>query len=389
MKRSVLVLMLAITACGDPGPAPATTTPTGGPPTTAASTTEAGVAVTITATPVQQADGSIELCPAGINGPCPGIVLDGDLDPDLISAPDQSTVIQVSGTYDGRRLTPTSEPTQIEHPSTDPLDFSSLCDDLEGNPGGPSENLTQGLAEYAAGQPDYAGMWWDQASWVMTVWFVGDDVTDHQDAIIALSPDEPVCVAGGARFSEAELLEAMDLLPTLYDTRGRPLTAASYGADTIRNHIPLSVEEIDPETRRLIEDAVGARVALLPFIEMLDAPLGELPEPVPVVEGDVDLMTSEIRAAAGMDALGTFEVRYDADVNCVYLTGAAGDTGYRLAPVWPFGYSATSAPLTVYDYDGNVVVTESETIELGGGAVDAAFVDGDVCGADEAWVVNR
>jgi hypothetical protein len=35
------------------------------------------------------------------------------------------------------------------------------------------------------------------------------------------------------------------------------------------------------------------------------------------------------------------------------------------------------------------VVTEGESIELGGGFVGVDFVDGNTCGADGAWIVNR
>lgn len=348
------------------------------------------MAVIVTATPVEQPDGSIELCPAGINGPCPGILLDGELDPSLISSAEQFVAIEVQGVYDGRRLTPTAEPVVADYPTFEEPEFSSLCPELRGSSTlNPSDALTSALAEYTATRDDFAGMWWDQEISVMTVWFVGDDVSDHQAAIAGLSNDEPVCVLGGARFSEAELIEATESIQGLTDSRGRPLVTAGYGIDTIRNQIPLSVEELDTATRTALIEAVGDRVVIYPFLEMTEHTLADLPTPVPAVAGDVEILTSSLRSGGGMDALGTFEMAYDPDLNCVYFPGSEGGPEGRTVPMWPFGYSATSDPLTLYDYDGNVFAVEGDTLELGGGNVPADMVEGERCGAENAWVVNR
>jgi hypothetical protein len=90
-----------------------------------------------------------------------------------------------------------------------------------------------------------------------------------------------------------------------------------------------------------------------------------------------------------MDALGEFTIGYDAELNCVYFPGDENGAGGRTVPVWPFGYSATSSPLVIYDYDGNVLAGEDDEIELGGGFVAAGFVEGNTCGAAGAWIVNR
>jgi len=55
---------------------------------------------------------------------------------------------------------------------------------------------------------------------------------------------------------------------------------------------------------------------------------------------DIELLTQPTRGGGGMDALGTFEVAFDANLNCVYFPGdgdVAPDEG-RTAPIWPFGY---------------------------------------------------
>jgi hypothetical protein len=205
--------------------------------------------------------------------------------------------------------------------------------------------------------------------------------------------DEPICVAGGARFSETDLLEASGLLSGFVDSRGLPLATSGYGLDGRENRIDLPVEELDAETREALAELVGERVIPHAFIYMLDAPLAELPEPIPVVEGDVEILTSRTRFGGGMTALGLFTVGYDPELNCVFLgegsAGAEPENSARTVPVWPFGYSATSSPLIIYDYDGNLFATEGEDIELGGGHVDVGFVDGNTCGAAGAWIVNR
>ena len=71
------------------------------------------------------------------------------------------------------------------------------------------------------------------------------------------------------------------------------------------------------------------------------------------------LETADTRGGAGMDALGTFTVRFDAEQRCVY--GEAG--AERIGLIWPFGYYATSDPLRVLDNDGRLVAREGDLIE--------------------------
>jgi hypothetical protein len=402
MKRPsiLLALVLVVVACGEPIPGSGTTTlpggsstgPTGTPTTSVPQ--DSGVAVVITATAVEQPDGSIELCPPGMTGPCPGIVLDGEIDPDLVASDDNPVVVEVTGRYDGRSLLAGSVPIQVDHPANTPVEFDSLCPDLRGTSRvNPDESLVEAVTNYTGGRADYAAMWWDRESAVLTVWFKGDDVTAHQEAIGQIAGNEPICVAGGARFSETELLEASQLLNEFVDSRGLPLATSGFGVGGVENRIDLPVEELDQETRDALAELVGERVVPHPYVYMLDASLAQLPEPVPTVEGDVEILTSRNRAGGGMDALGLFTVAYDAKLNCVFLgegsTGVEPENSGRTVPVWPFGYSATSSPLTIYDYDGNVVAGEGGEIELGGGFVDVGFVDGNTCDAVGAWIVNR
>jgi hypothetical protein len=310
------------------------------------------------------------------------------MDPELIASEGNPIVIQVTGAYDGRRLVPESPPTAVEYPPLAESDFASLCPDLRGSPSLNSpDDLTADIGNYVSSQPDYAETWWDSESSVLTVWFKGDDVAAHKAAIEALADGEPVCVAGGARFSQAELLAASELINQFRDSRGEPLNTPGYGVGGLDNRIDLAIDELDVPTRAALNDLVGERVVLYPFIELLDETLAALPKPVPAVPGDVEILTSRIRAGGGMDALGSFTLNYDPDMNCVYFS-ESGSTG-RIVPVWPFGYSATSDPMTLYDYDGDVVAGAGEQLELGGGNVGTELADGNNCGADSVWIVNR
>jgi hypothetical protein len=394
VRLIVLVLMLIVAACGETAPQSVTTSPapTTAPSPTPGSTPPTGAAVTvvITATAVEQADASVELCPPGMTGLCPGVILEGDIDPDLVSSEENPVVVEVTGSYDGRSLIASSAPTRVEYPPVAPVEFASFCPDLQGTPAlNPDDTLVQEVTDYSLGQADYAAMWWDRERATLTAWFKGDDVSAHQEAIARIAGDEPICVAGGARYSETELLEASELLSVFEDSRGMPLATFGYGVGGVSNRIDLPLEELDGETRHALTELVGDRVVPYPYLYLPAASLSELPAPVPVVEGDVDIMTSRVRLGGGMDALGHFTIGYDVELNCVYFPGDENGAGGRTVPVWPFGYAATSSPLVIYDYDGNVLAGEGDEIELGGGFVDAGFVEGNNCGAAGAWIVNR
>ena len=66
-------------------------------------------------------------------------------------------------------------------------------------------------------------------------------------------------------------------------------------------------------------------------------------------------------------------------------TDAGG--GGRTAPVWPFGYTAASNPLRIYDQDGVLVAREGDVIQMGGGFVEYV-TDQELCGAAGAWIMS-
>ena len=338
----------------------------------------------MTATPIESGDG-IELCPPGMTGRCPGVVLAGELDPELLVGRDEyPPVIEIRGVYDGRQVVPTDDPQIKEsYPPFGPSDFASLCPGLQGSAG--PETHVEAINSYVHTVPeDFAGMWWDQESAVMTVWFVGDEIEVHHAAIAAAVPDQKVCVAGGARFSEAELMEAMDALNAF----GTRITTSGYGINTLSNRIELSIQEVDTALRQEITEAVGERVMLFPYMDVMEVTLDELPPPIPVVPGNVELLTSRLRYGGGMDALGRFVLAYDADLNCIYFESNESGAGGRTVPVWPFGYSAINDPVEIYDYDGEFIAGQGTILELAGGFVEADFIDGNGCGAESAWIVN-
>jgi hypothetical protein len=388
-KPAVFAFVFLLGACGEAVPGSSTSLPSRSTTITVEPTTTLagnGVAVIITATPVQQADGSIELCPPGMTGVCPGIVLEGDIDPDLISSEESPTVVQVSGTYDGRALYATEEPMAVVYSPIEKYEFDSLCPELQGTGTGQEPEI-EAVSAYADAQPDFAASWWDRKTSIFTVWFKGGEISAHQEAIAEIAGDNPVCVAGNARFSQAELMEASQVITGFTDSRGIPLAAVGYSVGGLSNRIDLPLEAIDPETRAALTDLVGDRIVPYPFLDLVDVPLADLPEPVPVIAGDVDILTSGTRWGGGMAALGLFHLHYDPELNCIY--GADPREPGRSVPVWPFGYAATSSPFTIYDYDGVPLEMEGDYLELGGGGVGLDGVEGNTCGADSAWIVNR
>ena len=315
-------------------------------------------------------------------------MLDGQLAPELFEQDGQyPAVITLQGIYDGSRLIPTGEASRLSpYPPFGPTEYASLCTGMTGS--GNPDSYVESLTSYTQTVPDaFAGMWWDQSTSVMTLWFVGDDIEGHRAAIeAATGTTKEVCVAGGARYSEAELLEAMELLAGITDDR-EDLATGGYGTNTLANRIDLTIQEIDAALRQKIADTVGERVVLFPYLELVNDTLADLPAPLPAVPGNVDLLTNRLRYGGGMDALGQFRLGYDTDLDCIYFDGSESGGG-RTVPVWPFGYSAINDPVEVCDYDGELIATQGQLLELGGGFAGVEFVDGNKCGAVSAWIVS-
>ncbi len=298
------------------------------------------------------------------------------------------SVVRVTGTYDGARLV-ASQPTEdVSDEFAQEPHFSSLCPDIEGTPNlNPPDAVVEAITTYGEEHTsEFAGTWWDKQTRVMTAWFVGDDVEAHRLALAEATGGATICVAGGARFSEADLLEAANGLSAYHTSSGGPLSTDGWGVDTLGNRVAVFVDEIDEQTRSLIAAEFGERVELQAYIEMVAGTLAELPPPVPAVPGDVDIRTASTRSGGGMAALGRFVLAFDPELRCAYFGSAAG-TGERVVPVWPFGYTARANPLTIYDFDGNIVAVEGDTLEVGGGNAPITDPKGD-CGTSDAWIMS-
>ena len=93
-----------------------------------------------------------------------------------------------------------------------------------------------------------------------------------------------------------------------------------------------------------------------------------------------------------MEALGTFTLQYDEELNCLYQdepdnNGEPG-TGGRVVVQWPRGTTASLANnvVTIVDAAGNELARSGEPVTLTGGGT--AFLGSDHCNAIGIWVVN-
>jgi hypothetical protein len=294
-------------------------------------------------------------------------------------------VFRITGRYDGARLVATGSPGPADWPGLVEPDFTTPCSDLVGAGFtlGPPESAMAAINEYLATITErYAGLWWDAGNSVLNIWLVGGSVNEDRMALEELAQGTSICVIGGAVHSEAELLQIQAELATRLDP---DLYPPWYSAvNTLGNRVEVVVEVIDPSARLRLPEGVVAGA----FIEILEGSVADLPPHVPVRPGDVDLVTSPTRAPGGMNALGSFETHWDPDLLCVFLSGGGPGQG-RTLPVWPFGYSADSNPLRIYDFDGEEVSGEGGVIEVGGGYTGVEnLASGNACGADSAWIMN-
>lgn len=109
----------------------------------------------------------------------------------------------------------------------------------------------------------------------------------------------------------------------------------------------------------------------------------------------VDILTDPAPSRGGMDALGTFVLEYDADLNCLYHVeednnGEPG-TGGRVVIQWPFGYTAAhqTGKVIIFDDTGKPVTASGVQFQLGGGgdSFDGSGVPGG-CDAIGIWYAN-
>ncbi len=386
------VIVVVASACGSASSVRSTVPPTisesvsasttSTTPTIAAGlvTDERGVAVVVTGVL-----GSSGMCPLQQGGCRTPIALEGDAG----SAVGDGEIGVARGWYDGARLLLSDSLAAGTSPFPEPV-FESLCPDAS-NPADVDNSRTLEIANPVLGRGDgdsdsLAGVWIDQRTNVVTLWFARD-LDRYRHPLLDAFGSLQVCLADGAKYSEAELMSAMQRVGALHES-GVLSIQGGFGADTIGNRVPVPVEALDPAGRAELDAIPG--VVAAPLIELIDRPLSDLPAWRSALPGTIDLITASSRSNGGMTALGTFTLQYDAEANCLFYD----EEGGRATIVWPFGFTASlvDGVATVFAPDGVVVASAGVEVQMGGGWVgDAPLTDvlGDNrCGATNVFVAN-
>lgn len=131
----------------------------------------------------------------------------------------------------------------------------------------------------------------------------------------------------------------------------------------------------------------GRWIALLLALWLGGCGSGDTVEPN--ADGGVEILTHNFDDR--MDALGSFNLQYDAELNCLYHDEADNNgepgTGGRVVVVWPDGYSAAvdGDEVNVLDAGGSVVARTNSTFQIGGGGGGGGSGHCDSIGE---WVAN-
>jgi hypothetical protein len=295
-----------------------------------------------------------------------------------LSTAERVAVWQVSGRFDGSKLSPTSaEPTQL----ADPPSYRNACAEFQQSVAGqnPSDRMLADVAAVIEGEAQrVAGHWWDRQRQTMVIAVKGD-ASEFGNRVRERFPKSRICVQQ-ARFSESELEQARARADRILRDSGVAWSSSSI--DVVRNRVVYDADVLDAPTLARLNQELGDAVRVLAFLQLSEHAIHQLPAAPP--RGDVDLVKETSRSAASMAALGRFSVHYDAVQRCVYLQDGSGE---RLLPVWPFGYWATAKPFMVYDYDDQPVARHDEVIEFGGGGVEIRHIRAtNTCGAKTAWI---
>jgi len=118
---------------------------------------------------------------------------------------------------------------------------------------------------------------------------------------------------------------------------------------------------------------------------------GPIETPLDDIETSVDILTGEPEGGRGWNALSSFTLQYDGDLNCLYHdepdnNGEPG-TGGRVAIVWPAEYSAVrdGVGVIVRNPVGDIVARSGETFQIGGGMRTGGSGH---CGSIGEWIAN-
>ena len=338
-----------------------------------------GVDVIVTGLLGRNPDGTAEVCMW--ESECLGVRIAGS-----VSSALDGRWVEAGGSFDGHWLAPTESVREVTMPpSMAGSSREPRCPEIPpGNP--PGQDVTEAAQRYTDTVSDlFAGSWID-GNGVLNYFFVGDDIEAHRVAIDEAMRGGPVCVVGGARWSQAELAAVSD---QIFDYRFRTDLYLSGGASSVDNVVHVYARLLDDETRQWLSQ-YGERVRVSSYVELVDAPRADFPAIAPILEGEVPILVQRDGGRNGEQAGVGFTLRYDDERSCVFGE-FVGDDGVmsRVVPVWPDGYTATANPLTVYDFDGIAVAVEGQKYlsEGGGGWHDPASLDRwtdqtDTCGVE-------
>jgi len=311
------------------------------------------------------------VCPFEITAACPGVpVTGGDLPP--VGDP-----VRVTGRYDGLSL-------QMEAvESWTPYERAELFNPCTGGSGpgtgGQSPEIQSRVEDALAGDENrLAGLW--LADGQLVVALTGPD--DQLAARVREAHDR-VCVDVGYPRSQEEVMAlTSDISRALILDEG--VWILDSWDSLFDGPIRVRSEAIDTPTMKAFADLYGDALDLTAYIEVLDAPLADLPTQQPPIPADLVIPIAGARGRVPVTGTRNLVLTRDGEQNCLYAD--EGD-GRRWVVVWPYGYSAMSGdPTIVYDPAGKEVARTGVPVELDGSGSEIDQVDPTQrCEADSVW----
>lgn len=388
MAAMLLVLMLG--ACGSGAVNEPDTTVSGGasdssstsvpadtsvssiPPVDTTTTVDEGRQVTIAVSGWvgHDARGTV-VCPSESTEACPGIpATGGDLPP--VGSP-----VRATGRYDGVSL-------QVETVESwtpyEPAELFNPCTGGSGpGTGGQSPEIQSRVEDALAGDENrLAGLWLADGQLVVALTGPDDELAERIRAA-----HHRVCIETGYPRSQEEIMTlTSDISRRLILDEG--VWILDSWDSVVDGPIRIRGEAIDTPTMNTLADLYGDALDLTTYIEVLDAPLADLPAQQPPVPADVVIPAAGVRGRVPDTGSRNLVLNLDAEGNCLY---ADEDDGRRWVVVWPFGYSVVSGdPTIVYDPAGSEVARTGVPVELPGSGADPEQLDpAQRCDADVAW----
>lgn len=329
-----------------------------------------GVTIAVSGWVGHDARGTV-VCPFEFTEACPGIPATGDL-------PSPGDPVRVTGRYDGASLTVET----VE--AWTPYERGELVNPCTGGSGpgtgGQSPELQAKVEDALAGNENrLAGLWLADGQLVVALTGSDDDLAER----IRAAADR-VCVDTGYPSSQDEIEAIASEISGRLMFEEKVWILDSWDS-VVDGPIRIRAEEIDTPTMEVVAGEYGNALDLTAYIEVLDAPLADLPVQQPPVPADLVIPTAGTRGGVSMAALaGDVVLTLDAEAGCLFHD--QGD-GHRQVVVWPFGYYAVSGePAIVYDPAGNEAARTGVHFDLGGGGADINNVDPSLrCAADSAF----